>query len=89
MAEWFFANIQLGTPVAVRGKKNGIPIGQSQGRPARSPKVHSSLKNKPLEEKVPPAPESDIKTPSPAPAGDPTPAPPPAAPEAAPAPPPN
>ncbi len=93
MAEWFFTNVQLGTPVAVRGTKYGIPIGKSQGRPARSPKVHSSLKNKPAEETVPPAPESDIKpsTPAPAPApatpapaapsGDPTPAPPPAAPE--------
>jgi lipoprotein-anchoring transpeptidase ErfK/SrfK len=93
MAEWFFTNVQLGTPVAVRGTKNGIPIGKSQGRPKRAPRVHSSLKNQPVptEEKVPPAPESDIKTPAPAPApapdpgtnpsGDPTPAPPaPAAP---------
>lgn len=82
-AEWYFTNVQLGTPVAVRGTKNGIPIGKSQGRPARTPKVHPSLKNKPVEEKVPPAPESDIKTPEPPPAsppsGDPTPAPPPAA----------
>jgi lipoprotein-anchoring transpeptidase ErfK/SrfK len=84
MAEWFFTNVQLGTPVAVRGTKNGIPIGKSQGRPARSPKVHSSLKNKPVEEKVPPAPESDIKTPETPPTGDPTPAPPPAVPEPAP-----
>ncbi|HEX2751166.1 MAG TPA: L,D-transpeptidase [Verrucomicrobiales bacterium] len=93
MAEWFFSNVQLGTPVAVRGTKNGIPIGKSQGRPSRAPRVHSSLKNKPMEEKVPPAPESDIKTPSvppapeatpkPAPSGDPTPAPP--APETPPA----
>ena len=85
MAEWFYNNVPLGTPVAVRGTKNGIPIGKSQGRPKRSPKIHSSLKPK-VEPPpaVPPAPESDIKTPeiSPgtAPSGDPTAAPPPAAP---------
>jgi hypothetical protein len=55
MAEWFFANVQLGTPVAVRGVKYGIPIGHSQGRPRRAPKVHPSLKQK-VEPAVPPAP---------------------------------
>jgi lipoprotein-anchoring transpeptidase ErfK/SrfK len=79
MAEWFFRNVPLGTPVQVRGTKNGIPIGKSQGRPKRAPRVHSSLKSKPAAEKVPPAPESDVKTPepaSPSPSGDPTAAPP-------------
>jgi lipoprotein-anchoring transpeptidase ErfK/SrfK len=75
MAAWFFQNVQLGTPVAVRGTKLGIPIGKSQGRPRRAPKVHPSLKEKPAEPQVPPAPESDIKTPEPAviipPASDP------------------
>jgi lipoprotein-anchoring transpeptidase ErfK/SrfK len=79
MAEWFFSNVQLGTPVAVRGTKFGVPIGANQHRPRRAPKVHPSLKEKPVEQ-VPPAPESDIKTPEPAPAptpsGDPTAAPP-------------
>ena len=89
MAEWFYANVPIGTPAIVSGKSNGVPIGASQNRPRRSPKVHSSLKEKPAAEKVPPAPESDIKTPEPAPAptadptappapsGDPTVAPPP------------
>jgi lipoprotein-anchoring transpeptidase ErfK/SrfK len=79
MAEWFYTNVPLGTPVAVRGVKNGIPIGKSQGRPRRSPKIHPSLKQK-AEPAVPPAPESDIKTPEPAPspAPDVTPAPAPA-----------
>ena len=83
MAEWFYNNVPLGTSVLVRGTKNGIPIGQSQGRPKRSPRVHSSLKAPKETPVVPPAPESDIKTPEPAPApapsGDPT----PSAPEAA------
>jgi lipoprotein-anchoring transpeptidase ErfK/SrfK len=82
MAEWFFNHVQLGTPVAVRGTKYGIPIGKSQGRPKRSPRVHPSLKQPAVEESVPPAPESDIKTPEldPAltPGGDPTATPPPA-----------
>ena len=74
LAEWFYSNVPLGTPVSVRGVKNGIPIGKSQGRPRRSPKVHSSLKKK-AEPSVPPAPESDIKTPEPAPAPAPEPVP--------------
>jgi len=74
MAEWFFKNVPLGTPVCVRGVKNGIPIGKSQGRPKRSPKVHSSLKKKALPG-VPPAPESDIKTPEPSVPPSPNPAP--------------
>jgi len=84
MAEWFYNNVPLGTPVAVRGTKYGIPIGKSQGRPKRSPKVHPSLKKQeePVVPAVPPAPESDIKTPEfgpgTAPSGDPTAAPPPA-----------
>lgn len=83
MAEWFFNHVALGTPVSVQGTKNGIPIGKSQGRPKRSPKVHSSLKAKPKTETpaVPPAPESDVKTPepsAPAPAPESTPAPAPA-----------
>jgi lipoprotein-anchoring transpeptidase ErfK/SrfK len=79
MAEWFFKNVELGTPVSVRGVKNGIPIGKSQGRPRRSPKIHSSLKTKTEPPPaVPPAPESDINTPEPNPAPpppDPAPAP--------------
>ena len=63
MAEWFYNNVELGTPVAVRGTKNGIPIGKSQGRPKRAPRVHPSLKDKPVEDIVPPAPEAVIKTP--------------------------
>lgn len=90
MAEWFYNNLQVGTPVHVHGSKNGIPIGQSQGRPKRSPRIHSSLKSKPAEEKVPPAPESDIKTPEPptgnTPSGDPTALPPPPVPDPVPLP---
>lgn len=71
MAEWFFTNIPLGTPVMVRGKENGMPIGASQHRPRRAPKIHPSLKDKPAVEKVPPAPESDIKTPEPIPGNPP------------------
>lgn len=48
MAAWFFAKVPLGTPIYVRGTKNGVRYGASQGRPKRSPKVHSSLKNKPV-----------------------------------------
>lgn len=85
MADWFFTNVQLGTPVAVRGTKYGIPIGKSQGRPKRSPKVHSSLKVKKMEKEVPPAPEADVTTPeldpNQKPSGDPT-----AVPDPAPAP---
>ena len=100
MADWFFQNVPLGTPVSVIGTKNGVPIGHSQNRPKRSPKVHSSLKRKPTPKTVPPAPESDVNTPespatppapapadtapTPAPAPEPTPAPAPA-PEPAPA----
>lgn len=92
-ASWFYTNAPIGTPIYVRGTKNGVPIGQSQNRPKRSPKVHSSLKSKPASEKpsVPPAPESDIKTPEPTvrPAAETTPTiltPPPVIEEAAPAP---
>lgn len=86
MAAWFYQNVPMHTPILVRGTKYGIPIGKSQGRPKRSPKVHSSLKSKPAEAPtVPPAPESDVKTaePATAPAAEPeavtTPAPAPAA----------
>jgi len=92
MASWFFTNVPLGTPIFVRGTKNGVPYGASQGRPKRSPKVHSSLKNKPRAEKpADPGPES-AGTPAPAPgrapaeAPAPTPAPAPAEAPAAPAP---
>lgn len=66
-ASWFYEKAPMGTPIYVRGKSNGVPIGSDQHRPKRSPKVHSSLKNAPAGEKpaVPPAPESDIKTPEP------------------------
>ena len=62
MAEWFFTNVPSGTRILVRGKSNGVPIGASQNRPKRSPKVHSSLKKpkKPVDT-VPSAPESDIQ----------------------------
>lgn len=87
-ASFFFSKAPIGTPILVRGKQNGIPIGTSQNRPKRSPKVHSSLRNRPAAEKpaVPPAPESDVTTPEPA-AHTPAPAPAaaPAAPEPAPA----
>ena len=84
MAEWFFGNVPLGVPVSVRGTKYGIPIGASQGRPKRSPKVHSSLKAKPVPAAVPPAPESDVNTPEPAPTPSPAPAPSPETPAAPP-----
>lgn len=58
MAEWFFNNVKLGTPVLVTGKSNGVPHGASQNRPKRSPKVHSSLKKKPAAPKTEPAPET-------------------------------
>lgn len=45
-ASWFFSKVPSGTPVAVRGSKLGVKYGAGQGRPKRSPKVHSSLKNK-------------------------------------------
>ena len=51
MASWFFAKVPQGTPILVRGTKNGVAYGASQGRPKRSPKVHSSLKNKPVSTK--------------------------------------
>lgn len=54
MAEWFYGNVQPGTPVSVRGSQNGIPYGHSQGRPRRAPRIHSSLKEKPKTE-TPPA----------------------------------
>lgn len=67
-ASWFYAKAPMGTPIYVRGKTNGIPIGADQKRPKRSPRVHSSLKSRPAAEKpaVPPAPESDVSTPEPA-----------------------
>jgi len=59
MASWFFTHVPLGTPIFVRGTKNGVPYGASQGRPKRSPRVHSSLKNKPNAAKpADPGPES-------------------------------
>ena len=51
MAAWFFSKVPQGTPILVRGTKNGVAYGASQGRPKRSPKVHSSLKNKPVSTK--------------------------------------
>lgn len=88
MAAWFFEHVPMNTPIYVRGTKYGIPIGASQNRPRRSPKVHSSLK-KPAEPApdaaVPPAPESEVNTPGsqPAPAAAPAPS---VTPESAPAP---
>ena len=80
MAEWLYSNVPLGTPVAVRGHKNGIPYGKSQGRPKRAPKVHSSLKKPKEDPAVPPvpvpAPLPDTTTPEigpgTTPSGDPT-----------------
>ena len=82
MASWFFSKVPLGTPIRVRGSKNGVPYGASQGRPKRSPKVHSSLKKKASPSKpavskpADPGPESVT---SPAPAESPAPPPEPAA----------
>lgn len=88
-ASWFFSKVPQGTPVLIRGKKNGVAYGASQGRPKRSPKVHSSLKNKPVSTKPAdpgaeatstpaPAPGSATSTETPAPASaETTPAPPP------------
>lgn len=70
-ASWFFSKAPMGTPIYVRGTKNGIPYGKSQGRPKRSPRIHSSLKNKPVSTTpADPGPESaaPIPTPSPVPA---------------------
>ena len=69
MATWFFQNVPLGTPVIIRGEKNGVPYGTSQSRPKREPKIHSSLKKK----ETPPAPieppaGAEAATPPPAPA---------------------
>ena len=67
-ASWFFSKVPLGTPILVRGTKNGVPYGASQGRPKRSPKVHSSLKNKPVVTKpADPGAESATGTPPPGP----------------------
>ena len=86
MANWFYNNVPLGTPILVRGKKNGVPYGASQGRPKRSPKIHSSLKNKPAASKpADPGPESAAPA-TPASPDAATPATPAPAPEAAPAP---
>ena len=98
MASWFWKHSVKGIPVEVKGKKNGVPVGASQNRPKRSPKVHPSLKKKtPSKPSVPTAPESDVNTPAArAPASEPaapaaeapvsTPAPAPAAEAPAPAP---
>ena len=65
MAAWFFSKVPSGTPILVRGTKNGVAYGASQGRPKRSPKVHSSLKNKPVSTKpADPGPESATTTPT-------------------------
>ena len=84
LASWFFSKVPLGTPILVRGTKNGVAYGASQGRPKRSPKVHSSLKNKPVSTKpadpgpeaasTPPTGAPEVSNPAPAPAAEPTPA---------------
>lgn len=75
MAAWFFSKVPSGTPILVRGKKNGVAYGASQGRPKRSPKVHSSLKDKPVSTKpADPGPEATTTPPAGAPE-TPTPAP--------------
>jgi lipoprotein-anchoring transpeptidase ErfK/SrfK len=62
MAQWFFHNVPVGTPVVIRGEKYGVPLGTPQATSKRSPKVHSSLKPKPAE----PAPETPAgETPQP------------------------
>ena len=52
VASWLFANVPLGTPVIINGDKLGVPMGTSQKRAKRGPKIHSSLKEK----ETPPAP---------------------------------
>ena len=65
MAAWFFNNVPMGTPILVRGTKNGVAYGASQGRPKRSPKVHSSLKNRPSSpKKADPGPEAASSAPA-------------------------
>ncbi len=73
MAAWFYDQAPRGTPIYVRGSKNGVPFGSSQNRPKRSPKIHSSLQ-KPAPEPAEPAPAE----PAPAQAEPPAPEPPPA-----------
>ncbi len=66
MAAWFFSNVPSGTPILIRGTKNGVPYGASQGRPKRAPKIHSSRRNNPTSKPTKPAdpgPEA-ISTPS-------------------------
>lgn len=67
MAEWFFKNVPLGTPVVINGEKMGVPRGTAQKRPKRSPKVHSSLKKTeaPAAPSTPPA-GSEAAAPPPA-----------------------
>jgi lipoprotein-anchoring transpeptidase ErfK/SrfK len=76
MAEWFFNNVAMGTPVLVTGKANGIPYGASQNRPKRAPKVHSSLKKKPAAPRPEGTPAPDAGSPAPELPSAPAPAPP-------------
>ncbi len=70
-AAWFFSKVPAGTPIYVRGSKYGVPYGKSQGRPKRSPKIHSSLKNQPVSTTpADPGAESTSPVPAPAPSGD-------------------
>ena len=65
MASWLFANIPLGTPVIINGDKLGVPMGTTQKRAKRGPKIHSSLKEKPPAPATPPA-GSEGSAPAPA-----------------------
>lgn len=69
MAAWFFEHVPLGTPVIIRGEKQGVPRGTVQKRAMREPKIHSSLKKKesPVTPVTPPA-GSEASPPAPTPA---------------------
>lgn len=65
MANWFFHNTPIGTPVTIRGAKLGVPRGTHQPRAKRVPKIHSSLKKSAVPT-APTAPPAGGETGSPA-----------------------
>lgn len=67
MAQWFFEHAPLGTPVVINGDKLGVPLGTTQKRPKREPKIHPSLK-KPAEPAAPATPPAGSEASAPTPA---------------------
>lgn len=80
MANWFFYNTPIGTPVVIRGTKLGVARGAHQPRAKRTPKIHSSLK-KTAPPATPATPPAENEAPPPAESAPPAPAPTPAVPE--------